>query len=312
MPHFSVIIPTFNGEYFIAETIESVLNQTFTDFEIIIVNDGSTDNTSTILKKYQLKDPRIKVITIPNSGGPTTPMNVGIMNTNGKYIAFLDHDDLWHPSKLEIVYSIFLQNPYIGFVGSNVTILNEKDTSVTNAYASTHNHSIPRENILAGKYFNTFSMLVIRRTTIEKVGMLDTNFFIFADYEMIIRMTINDIPHIFLEQPLITYRVHQNNTSSLLRSADRRIIDLEKILIKYEKYFKEHTKSLSILMSTIGHIHLLNKNKKESSLYFKKAIYYDKYNPLGYIKLFSALINSKLYYFLSRSRVYSKNILKLS
>ncbi|MEO1093312.1 MAG: glycosyltransferase [Cyanobacteria bacterium J06638_28] len=97
MPLISVVMPAYNAEKTIAKTVQSVLNQTLDDFELIIVNDGSTDGTLTVLEG--LKDSRIQVHTFPNSG-PQKSRNRGIEQAQGDYLAFLDADDLWKPEKL--------------------------------------------------------------------------------------------------------------------------------------------------------------------------------------------------------------------
>ena len=101
----SVIMPAYNAEKFIDESIMSVINQTFKDFELIIVNDGSIDNTVNIIKKYIKKDSRIKVINKKN-GGLSDARNVGIKNSNGDYIFFMDSDDCIQEDTLEILYSL--------------------------------------------------------------------------------------------------------------------------------------------------------------------------------------------------------------
>ena len=97
----SVIMPLYNAEKFLPETIESVLNQSYRDWELIIVDDVSTDNSFEIAKRYSLLDSRIKVLQLSeNSGGPARPRNTGIREANGEYIAFLDADDVWESDKL--------------------------------------------------------------------------------------------------------------------------------------------------------------------------------------------------------------------
>lgn len=100
----SVIIPAYNAEKYISKTIESVLQQTYDNFEIIIVNDGSQDNTGAIIKEYQEKDNRIKYIEQENQG-ETIARNVGMEHATGEYISFLDADDLWMKDALEKLYS---------------------------------------------------------------------------------------------------------------------------------------------------------------------------------------------------------------
>lgn len=103
----SVIIPTYNRGSVIGRTIDSVLNQTYTNIEIIIVDDGSTDNTEKIVNSY--KDNRIDYIKTNNWGGPARPRNIGLKSANGDYVSFLDSDDWWADTKLEESI-IYLQN----------------------------------------------------------------------------------------------------------------------------------------------------------------------------------------------------------
>jgi teichuronic acid biosynthesis glycosyltransferase TuaG len=100
----SVVIPNYNSALYIVKTLDSVLGQTYRDFEIIIVDDRSTDASVKIIKKYIKKNPDIAISLIclnRNYGMPAGPRNIGVKNSNGKWIAFLDADDIWHPSKLE-------------------------------------------------------------------------------------------------------------------------------------------------------------------------------------------------------------------
>ena len=102
----SIVIPTFNSSKYLSQTIETALNQTYKNTEIIIVDDNSTDNTIKIIKNYQKKNSKIKFYKIKNkkntgSGSGSKPRNIGIKKSKGKYIAFLDSDDLWDKNKLQ-------------------------------------------------------------------------------------------------------------------------------------------------------------------------------------------------------------------
>jgi teichuronic acid biosynthesis glycosyltransferase TuaG len=97
----SIILPCYNSEEFISETIESVLAQSYSNFELIIIDDCSTDKTAEIVDRFLSEDYRIKCVKLEaNSGGPAKPRNVGLSIANGQYIAFVDSDDLWHIDKL--------------------------------------------------------------------------------------------------------------------------------------------------------------------------------------------------------------------
>ena len=109
VPFFSVLIPVYNADPYLEETLDSVLQQTFTDFEVVVVNDCSSDKSVAIAEEYARCDPRIRIVNTPyHSGGSGTPRNVGVAACRGNYVALLDADDLWKPSKLKNEYA-FLQ-----------------------------------------------------------------------------------------------------------------------------------------------------------------------------------------------------------
>jgi len=101
IPLVTIVMPAYNSADYIIATIESVLNQSFTDYELLVVNDCSSDNTADIVSKFAAVDDRIRLINLPtNMGAPAGPRNVGVRQARGKWIAFLDSDDIWHPAKL--------------------------------------------------------------------------------------------------------------------------------------------------------------------------------------------------------------------
>ena len=103
----SIVIPTYNAETFLSETIDTVLAQTYQHWELLIIDDCSTDGSLAVAARYHKKDPRIKVVQLDfNRGGPAGPRNVGVSRTEGNWVAFLDSDDIWHPRKLEMQMKI--------------------------------------------------------------------------------------------------------------------------------------------------------------------------------------------------------------
>lgn len=101
-PVISVIIPAYNAEKFIAAAIESVLIQSFHNFELLVVNDCSTDCTRAVVESFTVRDKRVRLISLSsNMGAPAGPRNIGVRQASGKWVAFLDADDVWHPYKLE-------------------------------------------------------------------------------------------------------------------------------------------------------------------------------------------------------------------
>ena len=109
----SIITPAYNAEAYIAETIASVLAQTYTNWEMLIVNDCSQDNTAEIVQSYAAKDKRIKLINLKQNSGAAAARNTAIQNAKGRYIAFLDSDDLWKKEKLKKQIEFMQQNGYV-------------------------------------------------------------------------------------------------------------------------------------------------------------------------------------------------------
>ena len=114
----SIIMPVYNGERYIGTSIESVLSQTYLNWELLIINDNSNDKTKQIVKGYQKKDSRIKIYNLKTNNGVANARNIGIENSRGKYIAFLDSDDIWLPKKLEEQLK-FIDQPNVAMVFSN-------------------------------------------------------------------------------------------------------------------------------------------------------------------------------------------------
>ena len=115
----SIITPCYNASFYISDTIKSVINQTYSNWEMLIVDDCSTDNSAQIIKEFALKDKRIKYLKTENpTGSPSIPRNLAISKSKGKYIAFLDSDDFWLPTKLEEQLAFAEKNQY-NFVYSN-------------------------------------------------------------------------------------------------------------------------------------------------------------------------------------------------
>lgn len=131
LPDISVVIPCYNAETFIARTLFSVVEQSGCVVEILVVNDGSTDETKAILKPFQND---IKYFELPNSGGPSRPRNVGVANASSDLIAFCDADDLMLPGKLAAAVNVFLAHPNIDFLFTNFQKCDENDTVTISNY----------------------------------------------------------------------------------------------------------------------------------------------------------------------------------
>lgn len=136
MPKVSIIMPTYNGARYIADAIKSALNQTFKDFELIVVNDGSTDNTEEIVKEYQKKDNRILYFYKPN-GGVASACNFGIGKAQGEYISMFEHDDISISERLDVQVEKMNNNPEISLVYSDVQTFDDYK-GVTGTYGPSY------------------------------------------------------------------------------------------------------------------------------------------------------------------------------
>ncbi|WP_243373871.1 glycosyltransferase [Geotalea sp. SG265] len=136
MPKVSVIIPAFNCERYIRQAVESVLSQTERDLELLVVNDGSTDGTLSIVERLAEKDNRIRVISQPNSGKPSIARNRGIRHASGEFVSFLDADDLFYPRKLEKQLRVFRHYPHLNLVFHDVKNLSQNGEVDSGSYLS--------------------------------------------------------------------------------------------------------------------------------------------------------------------------------
>jgi glycosyltransferase involved in cell wall biosynthesis len=136
MPLVSVVIPTYNSATFLPETIGSILSQEFQDFEIVVVDDGSTDDTAEIVTAVESE--KIRYLKIPNSGGPSKPRNIGIEIARGKYIALCDSDDVMLPGKLNEATAFLEQQPDVGFVFTNMILCHEDGRRFPGTFLDTY------------------------------------------------------------------------------------------------------------------------------------------------------------------------------
>lgn len=129
-PLISVVMPAYNAEKFATKSIQSVLDQTFKNFELIIIDDASTDKTLEIIKNFQKKDSRIKIIKNNTNLKIAQSLNIGINSARANFIARMDIDDLAHPQRLELQYNLLMKNPKVAVVGSNIIIIDEYDKAI--------------------------------------------------------------------------------------------------------------------------------------------------------------------------------------
>jgi glycosyltransferase involved in cell wall biosynthesis len=182
MSQVSVIIPTYNREKFISRAIQSALDQTYKNIEIIVIDDGSTDHTRYVISGFKEK---VKYFYQEHKG-ISAARNYGILQAQGTYIAFLDSDDEWLPEKLEAQVNILEQNPNIGIVHNKLVILNEKREKIGMKPKRDSGNTL-RELLEEGGDLPT-SSVITRRECFTKVGVFDESLPTMEDFEMWLRI----------------------------------------------------------------------------------------------------------------------------
>lgn len=182
---FSIVIPLYNKEKFISETLESVINQTFFDYEVVIVDDSSTDKSLSIAKSFAEKDKRFKVLTVPN-GGVSKARNYGIQYSKGEYICFLDADDIWKNNYLEEAFSLLKKYGKRDFLCFGYSWFVNDINNITRHCSLTKYFSESDKLIDFFKYsvYQKSSIALTSAVIIKKQRLLDLDYCFHGDYCM--------------------------------------------------------------------------------------------------------------------------------
>lgn len=292
MPTVSVIIPTYNRAHLIGGAIQSVLDQTYQDFEIIVVDDGSTDNTAEVVKSFN--EQRIKCIRHDKNRGGSAARNTGIKAAKGEYIAFQDSDDEWFIEKLEKQMKIFeTAPPEVGVVYTGFwKIENDKKIYIPSSWFTQKEGNIHKE-LLKGNFVTTQSV-VIRKKCFEKSGMFDENLPRLQDWELVIRLS-KYYNFKCIDEPLLNSYYTSNSISA---NHEALIKAVELILTKHFNDFAKDRKLLSNHYFYIGNLLYSDGQIKKGRDYLIKSV---KFNPLNikfllltFISFFSKGIYNKV------------------
>ena len=236
MPRVSVVIPTFNCERFIERTIDSALRQTYRDFEIIVVDDGSTDGTQAVLARY---GGVLRCMYQANQGA-SAARNVALASASGEFIAYLDADDLWDPEKLARQVEYLDAYPACGFVHTEVAVIDEQDAVLHARFNQETRRSVPQgkciRELLQRSHIQTLTV-VERRDAFDRAGTFDLRLPVAQDYLHWIQVVLQGYEVGYLADPLGQYRWR---TGSLMSSQRRLVADFVKI---YEIILKKHVSS---------------------------------------------------------------------
>jgi len=272
MPKVSVIIPTYNRAHLVNRAIRSVLGQTYQDFEIIVVDDCSTDNTKEVVKS--INDRRICFICHEKNRGSAAARNTGIKASKGEYIAFQDSDDEWLPEKLEKHMEIFEKAPdHVGVVYSGFYLRNGEQKK----YVPGSNIKIKEGNIyeeLLKRNSVGTPAAVVRQTCFEKVGMFDECLPSLEDWELFIRIS-KYYTFKFIDEPLINAYYSPGGVSA------NKIAPLNAYKLILEKHIytlKKNRHSLANMQYSVGNLLCQAGNMCEGKVYLLQAL---RSNPLN-------------------------------
>ncbi len=294
----SIILPCYNGAKWLSDSIESILCQTEGNFELIIVNDGSTDNSEEIIANY-FKDARIRYIYQKNAGF-TKAVNRGINESTGSFIGFIGQDDLWMPDKLRKEASYLRKHEELGLVFSNYYYINnlgsitEKVSSRLPAFSS--KQELIRYLFLTN--FIGFETVLVRKECFKTVGLLDEQLFGFSDHDLWLRMA-DSYQFGYLPYFLLKKRRHDKQLGKIMpeKVLNDEFVLTNKAVLKYGFLKSDLPKKLSSLYFAWG-LELIRMNDVEQARH--KLLHTIRYDPLKF-KALLAYMCPKLYIKISKS-----------
>jgi len=290
MPKVSAIIPAYNRADFLPRSMGSVLNQTFRDLELVVVDDGSTDNTKAVVKEIARKDERVKYIWQPNFGGPAGPRNTGIKNARGKYVAFLDSDDEWMNTKVEEQVKVFENSSSdTGFVACNYLL--KRGNSVVRYKLPIFANKRLFEKLLEHDFIGTATIVMIKKDILEEVGGFDENLECGEDTDLWLRIA-EKYKFALATDFLAMYHSHSSNT--LLRFQGMELArSTESILKKHRASCEKYPKAYGVRLRQVAANYCAAGQLTEGRKYYIQSIRFDPMNLKGWLSLLAASILGK-------------------
>jgi glycosyltransferase involved in cell wall biosynthesis len=279
-PDITVIIPTYNRAHMIEDAIKSVQHQKYQDWELLVIDDASTDHTNEIVAQLIRNDNRIKYIRHKKNLGGNVARNLGVKESKGHFISFLDDDDTICPEKLSLQYEYFLKNPKNGLIYSGFEYVDAHTDEVIKIikprYRGKVLSDILRNNILGSP------TPLIKRECFKIAGNFDEDLRSSQDWDLWIRIA-QYFEFDYIDAPLAKVSLHGNQISVNLTN---KIQSRKVILNKYGHLFCKKTRALHL--KRIGVLYALKGSTKIATITFKKSI---KDNPIDYLTF--------IHYFLS-------------
>lgn len=289
-PLVSVIIPAYNAERFIAQTLDSVFAQTYQNYEVVVVDDGSHDRTAAIVRQYSQRDARIQLWQQPNSG-VAAARNLAIEKSRGEFIAPLDADDIWFPDNLKLQVECFVQSKdSVGLVYSWSLDIDEKGKPRGTCHAYNIQGDV-YSTLLCHDFIGNASSVLIRRSCLEYIGGYNAKFS--EDLELYLRIAerykFQTVPRF-----LVAYRRHSNGRSyNSVAMIESRSVIWESVRQKYPKFPKALYKlSNSSFYLYLAHQSSSYNNHADTLFWLKKAIKIDFITPPFRLGFYILLIKS--------------------
>lgn len=273
MPTVSIVIPAYNAEQFVGEAINAVLSQTYADYEVVVVDDGSTDETRAIVKTF---GESVRYYYQPN-GGSASARNLGVEKSRGDYIAFLDADDLWESEKLEIQLDFLRNNPEIALVCSAYHYFGKK-SKTSHLLSSKDAQGFLFRRLFLESFIRT-SSVILKKSAFLEVGGFNEVYRLGQDYDLWLRIA-KKYPIAYLGRFLVKARSHDQNTSKA--KIPLRQNTLQMIKDHYDPRYiskSDYNKRLSDLNIYLGRNYLKKGAKQEAQTCFKEALTLKPFRP---------------------------------
>lgn len=274
-PIISVVIPVYNKGNLFRDTLASALNQIFRDYEIIIVDDGSTDNTRAIVDRFA--DPKIRYFFQSHSGLPAAARNNGIKLSRGSLIAFLDADDIWYPKKLQKGYEIFREHPNVDLVCNDELMKDSFGKEIKRLRYGPYTTDMFRKLLFHGNCLSP-SGTVVKKSALLEVGLFRERRDLFSveDYDLWLRLSKHH-KFYFIPEVLGEFLVHDNNISSDKEPHYKNYI--EALKINFTEYDQKRPLDHLLINIVIFKVHMflikyftLNGKYKKSFQIFIRAL----------------------------------------
>lgn len=277
----SVILPTYNRSNILDLTIRNILNQSYLEFELIIINDASKDNTLNIIKKYLSKDTRIKLINNYKNLGCAKSREVGLAAASSEYIVFIDDDDFWDENKLlKQINSINVSNADISICDYYIESLNHKTYKSMRAFAENFKKQILNN---PGPFFQT---IMIKKSLFEQINEpFDTKSIPSEDWNFFIELSKVNPKFTYVNEPLFTWKLHNNNQSSNIVNEAKALIN---IVEKHYEYIlnEQGTSVVANHYRRIARLYEKLNDIKNIKIHYLKAF---KVNPINIKNIFYCL-----------------------